>query len=59
MGKRRIRAYFSLNALRMRSTSTSRWKAEASRLKIFSISNSSFVGFEDVDEDASAGLDIV
>jgi len=43
----------------MRSTSTSRWKAEASRFKIFSISNSSFVGFEDVDEDASAGLDIV
>lgn len=50
----RPRTYLNLNALRIRSTSISRWKAEASRLSNFSISTSSV--FAGVDEEA-AGVD--
>lgn len=38
------RTYLSLNALRIRSTSTSRWKADASRLSSFSSSASEMAG---------------
>ena len=45
--------YLSLNAFKMRSTSSSRWKAVASLFKSFSMSRS-FAGAEDLDEDGSA-----
>ena len=40
----RMYTHFSLNALRIRSTSISRWKAVASRLSNFSMSASSTFG---------------
>lgn len=42
--------YLSLNALRIRSTSSSRWNADASRLNSFSISRSSSLRLADDDD---------
>ena len=43
----------------MRSTSTSRWNADASRFKIFSMSNSSgTLGVDEDDEEAVGFTDI-
>jgi hypothetical protein len=37
-GQQAMRTHLSLNALKIRSTSSSRWKADASRLRSFSSS---------------------
>jgi hypothetical protein len=54
---KRATTYLSLKALRILSTSSSRWKADASRLSSFSRSASS-IDTDGVDEpEAAAGFD--